>query len=109
MRDGDVEFLGLDLGRCFDEGGGETGFDVPFDVAVEELDSGVVCNPTDGDGAVAGDLDGVATHGGSAGRSVVGKREPPPEREMSWKLWPCKWKGCALLSWLSRVNSTTEL
>ena len=71
MRDGDVEFLGLDLGRCFDEGGGETGFDVPFDVAVEELDSGVVGNPTDGDGAVARDLDGVATHGGSAGRSVI--------------------------------------
>jgi hypothetical protein len=71
VRDGDVQFLGLNLGRCFDEGGGETGFDVPFDVAVEELDSGVVGNPTDGNGAVAGDLDGVATHGGSAGRSVV--------------------------------------
>jgi hypothetical protein len=73
MRDGDVEFLGLDLGRGFDEGGGQTGFDVPFDVAVEELDSGVVGDPTDGDGAVAGDLDCVATHWWCAGRCVVGE------------------------------------
>lgn len=71
MRDGDVKFLSLDLSRGFDEGCRHARFDVPLDVAVEELDARVVGQPTDGDGAVAGHQDRIAAHGGCAGCGVV--------------------------------------
>ena len=38
--------------RGFDEGGGETRFDVPFDVAVEELDTWVIDFEAEDDVAV---------------------------------------------------------
>ena len=72
----------LRLERRFDEGDGEAGFEVPFDVTcsrivsawmmtmvregrrtVEDPDSGVVGDETEGDALAARHLDGVATDG----------------------------------------------
>ena len=63
VGDRNVEFQGLDLRRRFDEGGCETGFDVPLEMAVEEVDAGVVGHPAEGYGAGAWHLDGVTAHG----------------------------------------------
>ena len=45
-----------------------TSFDVPLEMAVEELDARVVGDPSQRDGAASGDTDGVAAHGALTGR-----------------------------------------
>lgn len=64
--------LGLDVERAFDHGGGETGGDVPFDVAVEEPDAGVVGAEAHDDVAVGVYQDGVALHGGGGHGGDIG-------------------------------------
>lgn len=70
--------LALDGERSFDDGGGETGGDVPFDVAVKEPDAGVVGAEAQDEVPVWADEDSVAAHWGGVcqgwgwGGGVVG-------------------------------------
>lgn len=62
LRDLAGELL-LDVERGLNDGGDEPRGDVPFDVAVEEPDAGVVGAEAEHDVAVGVDEDGVAAHG----------------------------------------------
>ncbi len=54
---------GLEVCGGFDHGGDEAGGDVPFDVAVEEPDAGVVCSKSQDDVAVWRGHKGISFHG----------------------------------------------